>query len=310
MQLHSKSLMKAMLGCLLAFTLTAEAQQPRFLSLSPPEGLPIIPVLEGWTANPDGTFSYSYGYINRNEVAIDIPVGPNNRIEPAEFNGDQPTHFEAGRGTGVFTVTVPANQSDIDVWWIVKTGTSAELKVPGRNGVSAYELDFIRPRPQGALQPLVGIGENGPQSAGLFAQMADRPGGNVRVGQQVEIAINATDPAERDPTDPRFDEPLDMNVNFVKHQGPGEVTFERHPDSVVPENPYDEDDPRFARFREPAPTQTVIENSSGVAKVLATFSAPGQYVIRATVDVNTAPDSSYGDQCCWTNVYQRVNVTP
>ena len=310
MRFNSKSLLKAAVGCLLAFALTAQAQQPRFLSLTPPEGLPIIPVLEGWTANEDGTFSYSFGYINRNEVAVDIPLGAGNRIEPARFSGDQPTHFESGRGTGVFSVTVPAADKDIDVWWYLKTGNSEELKVPGRNGIGAYELDFIRPRPQGALQPLVGIGENGAQAPGLFARMGDYPGGNVRVGQQVTIAINATDPADRDPTDPRFGEPLDMNVYFFQHQGPGEVTFERHPDSVVPENPYDENDPRSRRFREPKPNQTVIENSAGVAKVLATFSAPGQYIIRSTVDVHTAPDSSYGDQCCWTNVYQRVNVTP
>ncbi|MCG8506524.1 MAG: hypothetical protein MI755_18110, partial [Sphingomonadales bacterium] len=198
MQLMSKSLLKAAIGCLLAFALTAQAQQPRFLSLSPPEGLPIIPVLEGWIANPDGTYSYSFGFINRNEEAVDIPLGENNRIEPARFQGDQPTHFPSGRGTGVFTVTVPADESEIDVWWYLITGDSEELKVPGRSGASAYELDFIRPRPQGALQPLVGIGESGSQSAGLFAQMTDYPGGNVSVGQQVEIAINANDPAERD----------------------------------------------------------------------------------------------------------------
>ncbi len=310
MQLNSKSLLKAAIGCLLAFTLTAQAQQPRFLSLTPPEGLPIIPVLEGWIANPDGTYSYSFGFINRNDEAVNIPVGDNNRIEPARFNGDQPTHFPSGRGHGVFTVTVPAEDSEIDVWWYLTTGDSEELKVPGRTGASAYELDFIRPRPQGALQPLVGIGEDGSQSAGLFARLADFPGGNVSVGEQVTITVNATDPADRDPTDPRFGEPLDMNVNFFQHQGPGEVTFERHPDSVVPENPFDEDDPRFARFREPGPESTVIEGGSGTASVLATFSAPGTYIIRGKVDIHDAPDSSNGDQCCWTNVYQRVNVTP
>jgi hypothetical protein len=42
--------------------------------------------------------------------------------------------------------------------------------------------------------------------------------------------------------------------------------------------------------------------------VLASFSEPGQYIIRTQVENWTAPDSSQGDQCCSTTVYQRFNV--
>lgn len=280
----------------------------RFLSLAPPEGLPVIPVLEGWIANADGTTSFSFGIINRNEVAIDIPVGEANRIEPAKYDGIQPTHFPPGRTTGAFTVTVPAAEQDNDVWWYLTTGSAEELRVPGRRGASAYELDFIRPRPQGALQPLVGIGEDGNQLPGLYAQIGDYPGGAVSAGEQVEIVVNATDPAVRDETDPRFGEPLPMGVEFFKYQGPGDVEFTRHESTVVPENPYDEDNPRFRFFRPPAVNQTEIEGPSGTARVYATFSEPGEYIISTKVDIHEAPDSSDGDQCCWTNVYQRVTV--
>lgn len=280
----------------------------RFLSLAPPDGLPVIPVLEGWIANPDGTTSFSFGIINRNEEAVDIPLGEANRIEPAKYDGIQPTHFPAGRTTGAFTVTVPNDERDNDVWWYLTTGNSEELKVPGRYGASAYELDFIRPRPQGALQPLVGIGEDGNQLPGLYAQIGDYPGGTVSAGEQVEIVVNATDPAVRDETDPRFGEPLPMGVEFMKYQGPGDVEFTRHEDTEVAENPYDEDDPRFRFFREPSANQTEIAGPSGTARVYATFSAPGDYIIATKVDVHDAPDSSNGDQCCWTNVYQRVTV--
>ena len=305
-----KSLLAPAALLLLAVSPLSQGQddQPRFLSLTPPEGLPIIPLMEGWVANEDGTTTISFGFINRNtDEDVDIPLGENNYIEPAEFNGMQPTHFPSGRSTGVFTVTLSEDQSDIDVWWNLQTGESEVLRVPGRRGASAYELDFIRPRPQGSLQPQAAFGDT-ELSAGLTANISDY-GSSVAVGETVELVLNASDPADRDPEDPRFGEPLDMNVEFSKHQGPGNVTFERDPNAPEPENPFDPDDPRFEFFTGPQPNQAIVEGGAGSAMVMATFSAPGDYIIRAAVDVHTAPDSSYGDQCCWTNVYQRVTVT-
>ncbi|MDE0509940.1 MAG: hypothetical protein OXI17_15085 [Gammaproteobacteria bacterium] len=305
-----KSLLAPAALLLLAVSPLSQGQddQPRFLSLTPPEGLPIIPLMEGWVANEDGTTTISFGFINRNtDEDVDIPLGENNYIEPAEFDGMQPTHFPSGRSTGVFTVTLPEDQADIDVWWNLQTGESEVLRVPGRRGASAYELDFIRPRPQGSLQPLAAFGDT-ELSAGLSANISDY-GASVAVGETVELVLNASDPADRDPEDPRFGEPLDMNVEFSKHQGPGDVTFERDPNAPEPENPFDPDDPRFEFFTGPQPNRAIVEGGAGSAMVMATFSAPGDYIIRAAVDVHTAPDSSYGDQCCWTNVYQRVTVT-
>ena len=46
-------------------------------------GEAIFPAFEGWYANPDGTFNLLLGYYNRNQkLELDIPVGPNYRIEP------------------------------------------------------------------------------------------------------------------------------------------------------------------------------------------------------------------------------------
>src|SRR5580765_4169630 len=46
-------------------------------------GTSITGVFEGWFDNPDGSHSFLVGYLNRNRNrAIDLPVGPNNRIEP------------------------------------------------------------------------------------------------------------------------------------------------------------------------------------------------------------------------------------
>ncbi len=290
-------------------SISTQAQQPRFLSLTPPEGLPVVPVMEGWIANPDGSRSFSFGYINRNEEAIDLPLGEANYMDPPEYSGMQPTHFLPGHDFGVFTVTVPADKATIDVWWYLKTGTHDALKVPGRAGIGAYELDFVLPRPQGALQPFAGFGENNDIAPGLFASVRDYPG-TVMAGTSVLLTVKVKDPSVRDANDPRFNEALPVGVKFTKLQGEGAVTFTRHPDTEVPVNPFKEGDPRFSRFREPDANQVSVPGGEGLARVYATFAAPGNYVIRAKVDNFRAPDSADGDQCCWTNVYQRVTVTP
>jgi hypothetical protein len=311
MQIKHK-LLSVLFGLLAVATLNVQAQSTdnaRFLSLAPPGGLPIIPILEGWIAQPDGTTSFTFGIINRNEEAVDIPIGENNYITPAKYSGMQPTHFPAGRSTGAFAVNVPEAEEGDDVWWYIKTGDSDVLKVPGRRGSSAYELDFILPRPQGSLQPQVGIGVNGAQSAGIYAQIADYPGGTVSANTPVEIAVNVLDSAKRDSTDPRFEEAIPLGVKFTHFQGPGPVEFTRHETTEVPEAPeVPAGTPAQFRRRAPGPDTVNIDGPGGLARVYASFSEPGEYIIAVKVDVHRAPDSSNGDQCCWTNVYQRFTV--
>jgi hypothetical protein len=52
-----------------------------------------------------------------------------------------------------------------------------------------------------------------------------------------------------------------------------------------------------------------VEGGRGIANVVATFSQPGEYMIHTKVENFRAPDSSDGDQCCWTNIVQKVTVT-
>jgi hypothetical protein len=93
-----------------------------------PSGQPVIPLYEGYYPNPDGTNEICFGYFNLNtEEDIDIPLGPNNFIEPAEFDGMQPTHFDRvpeanyRRHFCVFTVNVPADFGDREVRWTITT---------------------------------------------------------------------------------------------------------------------------------------------------------------------------------------------
>ena len=301
------------------------AQQPpasRALTIYPPAGLPIIPVMEGWYDNGDGTVTISFGYHNKNaESVVVIPFGETNRIEPAQFDRVQPTYFDRGRHTGVFTVTLPEEMHDESVWWYVKTGQNEEFEVPGRGSSEAYQLDR-RPRPQGSVSPLVWFDEDGERSSGP-AGIVTELGDSVRVGSPVTLTVHATDPSERDPNDPRFEEPVALRVNWAVHQGPAAVTFATHESTVIPE-PSEPPDPttgavalsapQAQRLRqsesEPRPEDVTLGDGYGTANVYATFNEPGQYMLRIQVDNWAAPDSRKNDQCCWTNVYQRIAVGP
>ena len=73
-------------------------------------GQSVMPVYQGWTENPDGSFNLHFSYLNQNwEEELDVPIGPNNLVEPAEFGPDagQPTHFYPRLNRWQFTVKVP-----------------------------------------------------------------------------------------------------------------------------------------------------------------------------------------------------------
>src|ERR1700682_385135 len=90
---------------------------------------------EGWFKNPDGSISILFGYFNRNlKQELDIPIGPNNDIEPGGPDQGQPTHFLLGRQWGMFAIKVPSDFGDSKITWtIVANGQNmviaASLKV-------------------------------------------------------------------------------------------------------------------------------------------------------------------------------------
>jgi hypothetical protein len=289
---------------------TSHAQQApasRALTIPPPTGLPIIPTMEGWYENDDGSATISFGYHNKNlEGTVVIPFGENNRIEPDQLDGIQPTFFDRGRQTGVFTVTLPADLRTEGVWWFIQTGENPMNKVPGRASAEAYQLDR-RPRPQGSVPPTVWFDEDGPRSSGPDGLVTEL-GNPVRTGTPVVLTVHATDPSERDLSDPRFKEPIPVRASWAVHQGPAAVRFARHESTEIPE-PTDPADPP-ATAAEPRFQDVTLLQGSGAANVYATFTEPGQYMLRVQVDNWAAPESAENDQCCWTNVYQRITVLP
>ena len=92
-------------------------------------GQSVTGAFEGWYENPDGSFTLLVGYFNRNTVqTFDIPVGPNNRIEPGMPDQGQPTHFLPRRQWGVFTIKVPKDFGKNKLTWtIVANGQTTTI---------------------------------------------------------------------------------------------------------------------------------------------------------------------------------------
>ena len=67
-----------------ALPLAAQPQPGARYPLGPnaTTGAGIAPYFDGWYANPDGSVTLSFGFMNRNASgAVDIPIGPDNRIK-------------------------------------------------------------------------------------------------------------------------------------------------------------------------------------------------------------------------------------
>ncbi len=289
------------LASLMSLT-TANAQSTeRPLRPSPVQGLPVIPFMEGWYDNEDGSVTVSFGYHNRNKEKIVVPRGDANHVSPASLSGMQPEVYLPGRHHGVFAVTIPAAMDGETIWWHLSSA-GQELKVPGERGSTAYQLDR-NPRPQGSVQPLIwfageskGSGPEGVIAANTLT---------TSVGEAVTIEIMTDDPSIRDRSDPRFTKPLDTRVSWYKHQGPGAVTF-----TALDAMPFVENSGMPVLGLIPSPQHAVmVPAGKGPASVRATFSEPGEYLIRARLDNWKSSDSDGLDQCCWSNAYQKVNVT-
>ena len=81
-------------------------------------GQDVTPAYDGWEENADGTFNLVFGYFNRNwDEQLDIPIGPNNNLEPGSPDQGQPTHFFPRRNRYVFRVKVPKDFGKKELVW-------------------------------------------------------------------------------------------------------------------------------------------------------------------------------------------------
>jgi hypothetical protein len=264
------------------------------------EGLPVSPFFEGWYENPDGTYTLSFGYFNRNrEETLALPLGPDNFISPSDYDGSQPTLFAPGRATGVFTVTVPeafAENGGRVVWTLRGHGPSPHV-VPGKVGVEAYRLHHA-PMAMGSLPPMLKLRPEGPELWGVMTVAGDAremstwqagkdPIGSVRnpvrltaaVGTPLSLTVWVADRLA--PGGER--EPVRGGATWATHQGPVLASFAQ--EQLEPD-----------------------EAAGNQAATTVTFARPGDYLLRVRADNFNPVDSTPQDQCCWTNGYVRVTV--
>jgi hypothetical protein len=192
----------------------AQSQAP-VLPLGPNRnaGEAVTAAFEGWFYRPDGSVNLLVGYFNRNlKQVLDIPVGPNNRIEPGGPDYGQPTHFLPRRQWGVFTIPVPKDFGDRKLTWtIVANGftTSIPLSVHKQYQVEPYEEKgmgntppILRFEPGGATYtgPPIGIAATLAATAGepltLPAWVTDKP---------AKITVDVPRPAAAAETRPGVD---------------------------------------------------------------------------------------------------------
>jgi hypothetical protein len=266
-----------LISCAFCVQFLAQSQLP--LEPIRESGASVTGALEGWYKNPDGSFSILVGYFNRNsKQTLDIPAGPDNRIEPGGPDQGQPTHFLPRRQWGVFTVTVPRDFGNKRlIWTITATGqtTTVPLHLDPLWIVTPFEDAGV-----GNTPPVMRFQPGGTAFTGPPRGIAQTL--SIKVDQPLALAVWLSDDGKQPPeARPRQGPPA--NVVWSKFRGPGSVTFEDARPQVAAED--------------------------GKASTTVKFSAAGDYIIRGQAN-DASGDGGGGFQCCWTNVHVKVTVTP
>ena len=261
-------------------------------------GQPVVPLLEGWARTANDSILLSFSYINLNHAeTLDIPVGPDNFIEPSDFNGSQPTHFDPApqdrgryyRHQSVFTVKVPEGYTGDVVWTLRNRGQTFAAR--GRATVEAYAIDDTVSLTNAPVAAAMSLDPSGPPKRGRIGPTTGPL--TVRVGEALPLSVwvDATPeglgPSARPPQGNAPEQPEDMRVTWYHHQGPGVVTFSER-ETMLGE-------------------EAVLGGEPVEASTTATLSEPGEYVLRVTAIENLA---GLVQHCCWTNGYVGVTVIP
>ena len=244
---------------------------------SPESGRSVTGAYEGWYPNPDGTSTMLIGYYNRNTKEIlDIPTGPNNRIEPGGPDQGQPTQFLPRRQWGVFTIVVPKDFGDKRLTWTI-TANGQTTSIP----LNLNPLWVVAPfkDASGNAAPVVRFEPGGRTLEGPPRGIAQALKGAV--GEAIALTAWVTDENStraqrgggRGGTAP-------VSISWSVFRGPADIAFDNARPRVEPD---------------------------GKAAVTAKFGVPGEYILRLQAN-NLTGDGGGGFQCCWTNVHVKVNV--
>jgi len=257
-------------------------------------GASVTAAFEGWFANPDGSRAFLVGYFNRNtQQELDIPIGPNNQIEPGGPDMGQPTHFLPGRQWGMFMVPVPKDFTPQDkfIWTLFVNGqvTSIPLRLNPDYVISPFSEIAVNNTP-----PVIRFEQNGPTTQGPIATLANAPTRTAAMSEPLALTLWVTDDMKyTSGTSAPLTAPRPpVTLTWSKYRGPGAVTFDKAKPDV-----------------QKAPAGTDKAPFSGTATTNVKFSEPGDYVLHVSVN-DYSGEGGGGFQCCWTTGLVRVSVHP
>ena len=251
-------------------------------------GQSVTGALEGWFKNADGTFSILVGYFNRNlKQELDIPIGPNNRIEPGGPDRGQPTHFLPRRQWGVFVVTVPKDFGTNRLTWTL-TANHKTTEIP-LDIDPLWEVSPFSEVGMGNTPPVIRFEENG---AGVQGPLGIGPTLTATLPNPLSLTVWVADDAKMFPgaKPPRIPP---VALTWSKYRGPGTVTFAKEKPAV---EKIEGKGPEAAPF-------------NGKSTTTATFSEPGEYVLLVVAN-DWSGEGGRGFQCCWTTGHVKVSVKP
>jgi hypothetical protein len=241
-------------------------------------GQSVQPIFEGWAKNADGSFAMHFGYLNRNFVeTLEVPIGPENKIEPGMADRGQPTFFNTRIHRLAFKVTVPKDWGKKELVWTLTVRGKTEQAVawlqpeweidPINGGKTLTEEQKKNTPPKMTVNVPGTVSLTAPLSLAATIQddgLPTPPKGPRKqaVGQetpptfkprpdQSEIPVNVPDLESSSPARGRGG-PQGLVVNWVVWRGPAAVAFD------------------------PA----IVPVKDGKAVVTATFTKPGTYVLR------------------------------
>lgn len=267
------------------------------LPSEPPKqfGSGITGAFEGWYENPDGSQTFLVGYLNRNRAQeVDVPIGPNNVIEPGGPDMGQPTHFLPGRQTGMFTVTVPKGfRPDQKLTWTI-TVNGQTNQIPLRLHPD-YNVSPLSDIAVGNTPPVIRFDEEGQTVQGPIASVV-RPLATrtTSVSTPLSLPSWSEDDAKYSSGSnaPMRNPPPPVELRWSVYRGPGKVTFEK----AKPE-------------METLAGGKVNEPFRGKAVTTAKFTVPGDYILHLLAN-DFSGDGGGGEVCCWTTAMMKVTVTP
>jgi hypothetical protein len=247
---------------------------------------------EGWYYNPDGSRSFLVGYYNRNsQQELDIPIGPNNHIDPGGPDMGQPTHFLPGRQWGMFSVPAPRDFKPTDsfVWTLVANGQT--MSIPLRMKPD-YVMSPFTEIAVGNTPPVIRFEPNGKPIQGPIATLATAPARAATVGAPLTLEAWFSDDMKytSGTSAPLSPTRQAVTARWSKYRGPGAVTFDKARPEIA---------------KQPGGSAPF----NGKATATAKFAEAGDYVLHLTAN-DYSGDGGGGFGCCWSTAVLKVDVKP